>query len=190
MTIELLLACDAALLLLWRSGRLLAGPAVCHFLDLFRVAGALARRARHGVGSHHFRRVAKRNDPADRPAVVRRAFPGRRLVGVLSRRSQSRRRRGERLRARLRASRTRARTGAALLPRLSRRHESRTRRRRRLRLPRVVGVHVAHLLGACDGESRGSRQCARRLRLYRHGELRDVGAAAGVRPAGGPARRF
>ena len=87
---------------------------------------------------------------------------------------QSRRRRGEPLRARLRAPRARSRARAAVLSGVSGRHESRAARGRRLHLPVVVGVHVARLLGAGDGASPRIRQPARGLRLYRHGELRHA----------------
>ena len=46
------------------------------------------------------------------------------------------------------------------------------------------------LVGAGDGPSPRSRQRARRLRLHRDGELRHAGAAARLRPAGGPGRRL
>ena len=72
---------------------------------------------------------------------------------------------------------------AAVLSGLSRRHESRGARRRRLHLPGVVGVHVAHLLGAGDRASSRSREPARRLCLSADGELRHAGAAARFRPA-------
>ena len=50
---------------------------------------------------------------------------------------------------------------AAVLSRLSRRHEPRRARRRRLHLPVLLGVHVAHVVGAGDGAPpRAPTMCA------------------------------
>ena len=107
-------------------------------LALGTIALHLSRRSRAGVGRH----------PAARAALARRAFPHRCAVGVLSRRRQSRRRGGEPVRARLWPPRNVASARAAVLSGLSRRHESGRHGGRRLQLPGVVGIHVAHLVGA------------------------------------------
>ena len=45
-----------------------------------------------------------------------------------------------------------------------------------------LGVHVAHVMGAGDGASSRARKRACRIHLSGHGEFRDDGFAAGVRP--------
>ncbi len=127
-------------------------------------------------------RVLRRHAAA-RPALARRAFPHRRAGGILPGRGQSRRRGGEPVRARLWPARAFTATRAAVLSRLSRRHESGGDGGRCVQLPGVVGIHVAHLLGAGDRASSGTREPARRLHLSADGELRHAGAAARFRPA-------
>ena len=74
--------------------------------------------------------------------------------------------------------------GAAVLSRLPRRHEPRADRRRRLRVPGVVGVHVAGLLGAGDGASPRGRRTQRAGFVYIvMASFRRAGAAARLRPA-------
>ena len=117
-------------------------------------------RARAAGPVRTFRTVG--HHPAARPALARRAFPHRRAGGIFPGRGQSRRRGGEPVRARLRAPRAFAATRAAVLSRLSRRHEPGGARRRCIQLPGVVGIHVAHVLGAGDrASSRCARTCAR-----------------------------
>src|SRR6202007_551021 len=107
-----------------------------------------------------------RNSAAAPAATVPLAqFAHRRAGRLLPHRGQSWRRGGEPVRARLRAPRACAATGAAVLPGLPRRDESRGHGRRRLQLPGVVGVHVADVLGAGGRQSRAAREHARRLCL-------------------------
>ena len=120
----------------------------------------------------------------------RREFPPRCARVVLSRRRQSRRRGRKPLRARLRPARSLAAAGAAVLSGLSRRHESGRAGGRCLFIPGRLGIHVAVVLGAGDGEPSRAGKRPRGLRLSRHGELRHAGAAAGVRPAGWARRRL
>ena len=108
-----------------------------------------------------FGRATFARDIAARPALARRAFPHRCARGVLPGGGQSRRRGGEPVRARLWPARGGAAARAAVLSRFSRRHEPCRARRRCLQLPGVVGVHVAHLVGAGDrASSRRARICA------------------------------
>ena len=87
--------------------------------------------------------------------------------------------------ARLWPTRDRAGARTAVLSGLSCRHEPRCDRRRRLHLFALLGIHVAFVVGAGHGAPPRARQCARRLRLSGHGELRHARAAADIRPAGG-----
>ena len=48
----------------------------------------------------------------------------------------------------------------------------------------ALGVDVPGLMGAGDGAPQGTRQHPGRLRLSRHGQLRRIGPAVGLRPAG------
>ena len=82
------------------------------------------------------------------------------LVGLLSRRRRSRRRRRQPVRARLWPPRGRAAARAAVLSGLPRRHESGGAGRRCLHLSRLLGIHVAHLVGAGDGAPSRARQRA------------------------------
>ena len=97
---------------------------------------------------------------------------------------------GKPLWSRLRPSRPRAASRAAVLPRLSRRHEPRGAGGRRVFLSAVLGIHVAGVLGAGHGASPRSRQRQGRLRLSRDGKLRHARAAARLRPAGGTGGRL
>ena len=96
-------------------------------------------------------RRRRRDRPAARPAVDRRAFPHRRALGVLPRRRQSRRRGRKPLRHRLRPPRTAPERVLPFYPGVPRRHEPRRARRRRLHLPVSLGVHVAVVVGAGHG---------------------------------------
>ena len=79
---------------------------------------------------------------------------------VLSGGGRSRRRRREPVRARLWPSRASAGARAAVLSAVPGRHESRRARRRRLHLPDLLGVHVAHVVGAGDrAPSREATTC-------------------------------
>ena len=91
---------------------------------------------------------------------------------------------------RLWPARSLAAAGAAVLPGLSRGHESGRAGGRCLFIPGRLGIHVAVVLGAGDGEPSRAGKRPRGLRLSRHGELRHPGAAAGVRAAGRARRRL
>ena len=131
------------------------------------------------------------HDAAARPAVDRRAFPHRCALGVLPRRGQSRRRRGEPVRARLRPARGGAAARAAVLSGVPRRHEPRRARRRRLHASWSSWEFMSLASWALVmAHHRDARQCARRLRLSGHGELRHARAAARLRPAGRARRRL
>ena len=182
----------AIVIALWCVAILLA---VACLAVALRAAGARARRssmghaspcrlrdsarARGAVG----RRTGADTDAAARPALDRRAFPARRALGLLPRRGQSRRRRRQPVRARLRPPRGGSRADPAVLSGLPRRHEPRRARRRRVHVPGRVGVHVALVLRAGDGAPSRSGERPRRIHLSRDGEHRHARAAARLRRA-------
>ena len=117
--------------------------------------------------------------------MARSAFPSRCAFGLFPCRGQSRRGRGQPVRARIRPPRACPAPGAAVLSGVSRRHEHRRARRRRVHFSSVMGIHVAVVVGAGHGASSRQRQRPRGIRLFDHGELRHARAAAYLRPAGG-----
>ena len=188
MTLTIALVCAAALLALAAVGVIMGRSPRRH-------AGRLRGESHHCGGVVHRRAGASprrggafRSHAAARRAVARRAFPPRRAVRLLSHRGRSRRHERQPVRARLWRARNRTAARAAVLRRLPRRHDAGRARRRRLHVPVLLGVHVAHLLGAGDvaPPRRGKR--ARRLRLSGDGELRHAHAAVRLRPPGRPGR--
>ena len=121
---------------------------------------------------------------------IGRALSGRCARRVLSRRRQPRRRGGEPLRLGYGRHESAPLRVLPFFPGLSRRHEPRRAGGRRVQLPDRLGVHVAVVLGAGDGEPPRARECARRLHLSGDGELRHARAAARLRPARGRGRRL
>ena len=174
MTIELLLACDAALLLLGAAAVCLRGrpfvTSLIYFGSLALSLVALATALVHIISDASPSAMIL---PIGLPWIGAH-FRLDALVGVLSRRRQSRRAPRRALYAhRLRAPRTRAAAGAAVLSRLSRRHESRARSPT-TPTPSWSSWEFMSLASwaLVMAHHRGARECARRLRLYRHGELR------------------
>ena len=91
--------------------------------------------------------------PAPRIAMDRCAFSHRFSNRVFPGRRESRCCLGKFVRYRLRPARRRAAARPPLLSSVPSRHESCRACRRCLHLPGFLGIHVAFLLGACDGAS-------------------------------------
>ena len=169
------------------SGR---GPAPLHaWLRLSDVSqrgsGGAEHRPRCAAGRHRCRGVASPGAAHDRAA-----FPPRCLERVFWAGGQHRYCRRRPLRPRPRSPPRSEPAHRAVLRRLRRRHESGAGGRRCLRLPAVVGVDVAHLVGARHLRPQECRGAPRRPCLPGHGGHRHHGAAVRFRRHGGAGRRL
>ena len=127
---------------------------------------------------------------ADRPADHRSSSAAGRPVGVLWRRDQRRRAGGQRLRHGIRPGQGTDAARRAVVPAVCRGDEPRADRRRRLRLPVLLGVDVAGVVGAGRRPPHRSGKPAGRPSLSRDGGDRHGGAAVRLRRARRAGRRL